>query len=559
MEKDLKIYQELSAAAVTVFNEGIDAPAGIYKLSELAKVGTTSKTAPKGVFFRSDYDTDKAITLSVEDFICSFPACQVFRLAHRFETLAQVGAKDRAIFTREAARGELVAVVSFGAATVEDLKACADKKSIRERMKGVFIDVAAGMSCCSDGRALNVSRLVHAQAFDLDALNYGGVILPRDFVKAAKGCEISIYKDNEEIIAVASNGATCNAIPGYYPNFKSVFSHVDASRAVQFKNIRALQKAAMAVAKTTNNNKVFISGLNSDQFITVSANGEGGEIARRVDLSSPLAFNFAIKCEATELKKINSAVNAFYIALSGNFSFIGEKTISGLCHHFFENATPTAEAAAQNADPGDCELNIFEAFAASVAPVAPAEVAVKEENIAASVAPFVPAEDAVKEENAATVAPVAPAEVAVKEENIAATVAPAEDAMKEGNNAATVAPVDPSEDAVKEGNNAASVTPVAPSEDAAKEDNNAASVVPWRSVCFKLLQIAAAFVCFILFNISIKGDVAAVSLLNNVSFAPCADRAAARASPGATPDELDGSKQIPERADNTAAPDAMPP
>ena len=557
MEKDLKIYQELSAAAVTVFNEGIDAPAGIYKLSELAKVGTTSKTAPKGVFFRSDYDTDKAITLSVEDFICSFPACQVFRLAHRFEALAQVAAKDRAVFTREAARGELVAVVSFGAATVEDLKACADKKSIRERMKGVFIDVAAGMSCCSDGRALNVSRLVHAQAFDLDALNYGGVILPRDFVKAAKGCEISIYKDNEEIIAVASNGATCNAIPGYYPNFKSVFSHVDASRAVQFKNIRALQKAAMAVAKTTNNNKVFISGLNSDQFITVSANGEGGEISRLVALSSPLTFNFAIKCEATELKKINSAVNAFYIALSGNFAFIGKKTISGLCHHFFENATPTAEAAAQNADPGDCELNIFEAFAASVAPVAPAEVAVKEENIA-SVAPFVPAEDAVKEENAATVAPVAPAEVAVKEENIAATVAPAEDAMKEGNNAATVAPVDPSEDAVKEGNNAASVTPVTPAEDAAKEDNNAA-VAPWRSVCFKLLQVAAALFCFILCNISIKGDVAAVSLPNNDSFAPCADRAAARASPGATPDESDGSKQIPERADNTAAPDAMPP
>ena len=533
MEKDLRIYKELSAAAEKVFSEGIDAPAGIYKLSELAKVGTTSKTAPKGVFFRSDYDADKIINISVDDFTCSFPACQVFRLAHRFEALAQVAAKDRAVFTREAARSELVAVVSFGAATVEDLKACADKKSIRERMKGVFIDVAAGMSCCSDGRALNVSRLVHAQAFDIDALNYGGVILPRDFVKAAKGCEISIYKDNEEIIAVASNGATCNAIPGYYPNFKSVFSHVDASRAVQLKNIRALQKAAMTVAKTTNNNEVFISGLNSDQFITVSANGEGGEISRLVALSSPLTFNFAIKCEATELKKINSAVNAFYIALSGNFAFIGKKTISGLCHHFFENATPTAEAAAQFADPGDCELNIFEAFAASVAPVAPAEVAVKEEN------------------NAAAVAPVAPAEVAVKEENNAATVAPvapAEDAVKEGNNAATVAPVAPAEVAVKEENNTASVAPVAPAE-----------VAPWRSVCFKLLQVAAALFCFILCNISIKGDVAAVSLLNNASFAPFADRAAARASPGATPGESDASKQTPERADNAAAPDAMPP
>lgn len=483
MEKDFKIYKELSAAAAKVFSEGIDAPAGIYKLSELAKVGTTSKTAPKAVFFCSDYNADNIITLSVDDFNCSFSACQVFRLAHRFEILAKVGTKDRAVFTREAARGELVAVVSLDAATVEDLKACEDKKGIRERMKGVFIDVAAGMSCCSDGRALNVSRLADAQAFDLDALNYDGVILPRDFAKAAKGCKISIYKDNKELFAVASNGAACNAISGYYPNFKGVFSHVDASRAVRLKkNICALQKAAATVAKTTNNNEVFISGLNTDQFITVSANGEGGEISRRVALSSPLTFNFATVCEATELKKINSAVNAFYIALSGNFAFIGEKTISMLCHRLFENATPTAEAAAQFADSCDCELNIFAAFAAAVAP----------------------AEDAVKEDNAAAVAPVAPAE------------------------------------------------------DAAKEDSNAA-VASWRSVWFKLFQVSAAFFCFILCNISIKGDVVAVSLLDNVFFAPFADRAAARASPGVTPGVSGGNKQTPERTDNAAAPDAMPP
>lgn len=256
---------------------------------------------------------------------------------------------------------------------------------------------------------------------------------------------------------------------------------MDASRAVRLKkNICALQKAAVTVAKTTNNNEVFISGLNTDQFITVSANGEGGEISRRVALSSPLTFNFATVCEATELKKINSAVNAFYIALSGNFAFIGEKTISMLCHRFFENVTPTAEAAAQFADPGDCELNIFTAFAA--------------------------------------------------------TVAPAEDAVKEDNNAATVTPA----------------------EDAAKEDNNAA-VASWRSVWFKLFQVAAAFFCFILCNIFIKGDVVAVSLLDNVSFAPFADRAAARASPGVTPGVSGGNKQTPERTDNAAAPDAMPP
>lgn len=103
--------------------------------------------------------------------------------------------------------------------------------------------------------------------------------------------------------------------------------------------------------------------------------------------------------------------------------------------------------------------------------------------------------------------------------------------------------------------NAATVTPA---EDAAKEDNNAA-FASWRSVWFKLFQVAAAFFCFILCNIFIKGDVVAVSLLDNVSFAPFADRAAARASPGVTPGVSGGNKQTPERTDNAAAPDAMPP
>ena len=52
----------MRAAAERVFNEGINAPAGIYSLAELAKVGTTCKTAPKGVYFR---EGDNADTLDV--------------------------------------------------------------------------------------------------------------------------------------------------------------------------------------------------------------------------------------------------------------------------------------------------------------------------------------------------------------------------------------------------------------------------------------------------------------------------------------------------------------
>ena len=74
MEKDIRIYKELSAAAAQVFSEGINAPAGIYSLAELAKVGTTCKTAPAGVSFREDYNSDELIKINVDGFECSYPA-----------------------------------------------------------------------------------------------------------------------------------------------------------------------------------------------------------------------------------------------------------------------------------------------------------------------------------------------------------------------------------------------------------------------------------------------------------------------------------------------------
>ena len=45
MDKNLAIFNEMRAAAERVFNEGINAPAGVYSLAELSKVGTICKTA----------------------------------------------------------------------------------------------------------------------------------------------------------------------------------------------------------------------------------------------------------------------------------------------------------------------------------------------------------------------------------------------------------------------------------------------------------------------------------------------------------------------------------
>ena len=219
MNKDFTIYNELRVAAERVFNEGVFAPAGVYSLAELAKVGTTCKTAPRGVYFSENYNDDDIMTLNVDGFICNFPASQVFRLARRFEILAKVGVKDRAVFTRETEHGEPVAVFTLDAVTVENLAACEDpRKGIRPQMQGVFCDIAAGLSCCCDGYVLNVARISDAKVINVDALNHGGVTLHRDFAKAAKGCKVSIYKDGADLRAVASNGANCEVVAGRYPN-----------------------------------------------------------------------------------------------------------------------------------------------------------------------------------------------------------------------------------------------------------------------------------------------------------------------------------------------------
>lgn len=319
MEKNFAIYNEMCAAAERVFNEGINAPAGLYSLAELAKVGTTCKTAPKGVYFREDYKADELININVDGFECSYPAYKAFELAYKFERLAKVGTKARAVFQRAEDHGEPVAVFTLDAVTVENLAACEDpRKGIRPQMQGVFCDVSAGLSCCSDGYALNVARLADAQVMAADDLNNGGVILSRTFAKAAKGCKVSIYKDGANLRAVASNGASCEAVDGRYPNYKAVFSHVDESRPVQLnKNAKELKKACATVAKTAGCSDVFLSGLNADCYITISANGENGEFSRRVALAAPLTFNFVACCKAENMKCINGSSNTLYIAQSG--------------------------------------------------------------------------------------------------------------------------------------------------------------------------------------------------------------------------------------------------
>ena len=367
MEKELSIYNELRAAAERVFNEGIKAPSGLYSLAELAKIGTTCKTAPMGVYFREEYNTAELININVDGFECSYPACKAFELAYKFERLAKVGAKERAVFQRAEEHGEAVAIFTVDAVLCDSLAACEDpRKGYYPQLQGVYIDLAAGLACCCDSYALNVSRLVDAQVFNADALTDGGVILSRAFIKSAKGCEVSIYKEGDTLYAVASNGASCHEIPERYPNYKSVFSHVDKSAPVRFvKSIRGIKKTAAAVAKAAVCDFVCMSGYNGDDFITISSTGDRGEITRRVALAERLAATFAVACSAVRLKTINNAADTLYIAQDESLVFTGAKCVAMIapCNKK-EILTTTAIAADNEKTQLECNYNAFAAFAA---------------------------------------------------------------------------------------------------------------------------------------------------------------------------------------------------
>ena len=419
MEKNIYIYNEMRTAAERVFNDGVNAPAGIYSLAELAKVGTTCKTAPAGVYFRKEYDADELININIDGFECSYPARLAFVLAYKFERLAKVGTKARAAFQRVEDHGEPVAVFTVDNILCDSLAACEDpRKGCRPQMQGVFIDVAAGLACCCDGYALNASRLVDAQVFNADALAFGGVILSRALIKGAKGCEVSIYKDGATLRAVASNGASCHEIPERYPNYKRVFSLVDESAPVQFKkSIRELKKTAAAVAKAAGCEYVCMSGYSGNDFIVISAQGDGGEITRRVALAERLAATFAVVCSAVLLKTINNAADTLYIAKDDSLIFIGAKCVAlhAPCDGG-EVMTATATAAEKVKTNHEYNYNVFAAFAGHVAPV----------------------EDVTEDSD--NTGHVAPVEDVTEDNDNAGHVAPVEDMTEDSDSAGHVAP-----------------------------------------------------------------------------------------------------------------------
>ena len=412
MNKETTIYNELRAAAERVFNDGVQAPVGSYTLSDLSAIGNTKK-AP-GVAFRSEYNTDNIINISVNGFECSFFASRVFKIARRFEVLAKVSKKNCAIFTRKTDSADPVAVFTLDATTCDSLAACDDSRNtLRPALACVFVDLAAGLAVCCDSYIMNVTHIKDVSIINRKSLINGGVLIPRDFAKAAKGCKVSIFKNDLYFIAVASNGNLCTLVRETYPNYKAVFEYTEKKAAAPVrlvKNVRELKKTDAAVAKVAACDVVYISGMNGDEYITLSANGDGGEISRRVALSSGLTFNFATALKVANIKSINNAADTLYISYFNTIIFAGAKVV-GLVNPSYDsdNATPTAAAAEKMATKLKDFINVYKDFTAPAAPADSIQTVDTADTL--HVAPVVPADSiqAVDSTDTADTIHVAPA------------------------------------------------------------------------------------------------------------------------------------------------------
>ena len=415
---------------------------GTYTLKDLSNI--CKDNAPDDIYFRSDYNECDIIKISVDGFECEFYAAFVFALAYRFESLAKVNKKDCAKFTREAEIGEPVAVFTLDETTCDSLSACDDhKKTLRPSMACVYIDIAAGLAVCSNGHVINVTRVQDVRIIDHRILNFD-LLIPRDFAKSAKGREVTVYKNGNDLIAVASGVKSCVLVYGTYPDYKAVLTESAKNETAQahlVKNARDFKKAAASIAKLTKCEYVFISGMNGDDHITLSAMGDGGEVTRRVALSSCLTFTFANAVKPEDIKIINNAADTLYISSAYTMMFAGAN-VAGLTQAYYQSdiATPTAEAAKNIATQLTEVYNVYQDFIKPAEPVATVE----------------PAEHVATVEPAEPVATVAPADSIQEEEGIdnagtlnIATVTPADSIQAEegiGNadtlNIAPVAPAD---------------------------------------------------------------------------------------------------------------------
>lgn len=312
--KDIHIYKEIEKAAHEVF-ANMNAKPGAYTAKEI------EKSIYKEIFFCNDFDKNKAYTIEVDGFKCSFLAHDVFRVLLSYEKIFKIRKQEKAVFTR--VEKEENTAVSFElpkqAKNLAKSVSGKNEHTYTTETQYVCIDTESRAMVATNGHIMTVISLPDMKVSENASGQY---ILSPDMVKHGKGV-LSIGKDG---VAVCGNDAEeCyNSGRDYsrFPNWRSVCNrvHTPIDLGAKFKEIK---KIAKSVGKESTHGHIIVSGCKDSECLTIQGRNEskGQNISYSVNIGNALQFDFSICVNHEFINKVPCA-DTLYIYSSGIFSFV---------------------------------------------------------------------------------------------------------------------------------------------------------------------------------------------------------------------------------------------
>lgn len=126
--------------------------------------------------------------------------------------------------------------LTIPADTIKALLTIAPKHDVRYYLNGIAVDYSSNGTAlvAADGHRL---LAVAASAEVLEMCDYGVTIIPRDTLAAVKGDmggNVTVTIDGAAITVAGATTATCQAVDGRYPNWRTVTPRTVSGEVAQF-------------------------------------------------------------------------------------------------------------------------------------------------------------------------------------------------------------------------------------------------------------------------------------------------------------------------------------
>lgn len=290
------------------------------------------------------YNSGKQFSISVDSFKCSFDACKVFDYLLKFEKLAGIPAKEKAVFIKNASEKETTnqeKVISFDIdIDKKALPACkhiADDE-LRPVMNNIFVDVNSKLLVASDGHILS-EYPVNIYNIEGEITDSSIFVSPDVLKKCIGACHIDVYlvkKDAycPQYLTVITNDKGeiyKNSTAGRFPNYKSVLPVLpkDGFIKIASTDLKSVLYFMKTCKKLKGSDAVRFTIIQAQSFITLKYTDEysadKSDMELKVNLESPALCSMNINFSYNTILRIGKWTGGIWIVDSTTASIFDDK------------------------------------------------------------------------------------------------------------------------------------------------------------------------------------------------------------------------------------------